>query len=309
MVHDSLGVCVLDGPAVAGEVGSRGYMAPEQAARTWKPHETADVFALGSILCQFLTGHPAYRSAGPTEMSAEVAASRDELRRLGGEWAALAADCLADAPADRPQTAGAVADRIEQIRERERTRVRELERLREEQRERVRRLERRVVRLVLAGVLFVAGFSRVRNAQDADANGTQGAKLHRDLAHDAVRAAAGGWNPRPGARAKGIKEADKEFETADKDLRPSAPRGTRRGVSRTGSSGSSAGRATCARSRTKCGPGGSRSPRGAKSTRTASSSTPPSGWCSKPGRLGSGGSSRANRPVSSGDRRERYRFV
>ena len=42
-------------------MGTPGYMAPEQAGN--EPHQIdarADVFALGSILCEILTGEPAY---------------------------------------------------------------------------------------------------------------------------------------------------------------------------------------------------------------------------------------------------------
>ena len=64
----------------AGSVmGTPSYMAPEQArGEIDRTDERADVFALGSILCEILTGAPAFLGAAGARFSA--------LRRWGTWW-------------------------------------------------------------------------------------------------------------------------------------------------------------------------------------------------------------------------------
>ena len=96
------------------------YMAPEQArGEIDRVDERADVFALGSILCEILTGQPAFtgRTSGEILRKAARGDLADALARLDAcgadaELIALARDCLAAEPEDRPRDAGAVAERI-----------------------------------------------------------------------------------------------------------------------------------------------------------------------------------------------------
>ena len=108
-------------PSHAGSIlGTPSYMAPEQArGETERINERADVFALGSILGEILTGSPAFTGRSSTEIVRKAAHgdTADALARLDGcgaeaELIALARDCLAVEPADRPRDANVVAERI-----------------------------------------------------------------------------------------------------------------------------------------------------------------------------------------------------
>ncbi len=84
-------------------LGTPSYMAPEQArGEVDRLDERCDVFALGSILCELITGEPAFtgRSSGEIQRKASESDLKEALDRLlscgaDAELIALAKDCLA----------------------------------------------------------------------------------------------------------------------------------------------------------------------------------------------------------------------
>ncbi len=129
----------------AGSVMSTpSYMAPEQARGEVEDlDERVDVFALGSMLCELLTGQPAFtgETSGEIQRLAARGDTRNALARLDAcgadsELVELARECLALQADDRPSDAKVVANRIEayQIGVQERLRNAELDRARAEER-------------------------------------------------------------------------------------------------------------------------------------------------------------------------------
>ncbi len=101
-------------------MGTLAYMPPEQAnGETERLDERCDVFGLGAILCEILTGRPPYEAANAGKLLrlARRGDLTDAFVRLEGCRAdayliALAKSCLAADPADRPRDAGAIVDRL-----------------------------------------------------------------------------------------------------------------------------------------------------------------------------------------------------
>jgi serine/threonine-protein kinase len=99
-------------------LGTPAYIPPEQATGAVdRLDRRADVFGLGAILCEILTGQPPYVGRSGEEIRDKAAAGdqAEALARLGAcgadaELLALATACLAPLPADRPRDAQAVAD-------------------------------------------------------------------------------------------------------------------------------------------------------------------------------------------------------
>jgi serine/threonine-protein kinase len=100
-------------------VGTPAFLAPEQArGETQRVDEHVDVFALGGILCQILTGVVPYAAEHPSKLEQAIHARLEPaLARLNachaeGELVKLAKNCLSPEPKHRPSDARAVAAAI-----------------------------------------------------------------------------------------------------------------------------------------------------------------------------------------------------
>ena len=108
------------GHTVPGQViGTPAYMAPEQAeGRTDRIDRRTDVYGLGAILYELLTGHPPHPGTSIEEAIAHVKANpspnpRDADKTIPEGLAALCVRAMAREPADRFATAGELAGAVE----------------------------------------------------------------------------------------------------------------------------------------------------------------------------------------------------
>jgi serine/threonine protein kinase len=169
-------------PTRTGSVlGTPAYMAPEQAGgEVDRLDSRCDVFGLGAVLCEVLTGKPPYVGRDEDQiyrkaMGAILADAHARLNACGAEpeLVALCLRCLAPEPDDRPRDAGAVAVVVAALRAaaEERARRAELDQVRAAEQGKRRRVllaaSGAVVVVLLAGL--GASLWQTRRALQAEA--------------------------------------------------------------------------------------------------------------------------------------------
>ena len=101
-------------------MGTPAYMPPEQAlGEIDRLDERCDLFGLGAILCEILTGQPPYVADDNVELFRMATRGKlddcnDRLDKSGSDedLVAITRNCLSPDPKDRPLHAGILADRI-----------------------------------------------------------------------------------------------------------------------------------------------------------------------------------------------------
>jgi serine/threonine-protein kinase len=101
-------------------LGTPAYMAPEQATANPNTDHRADIYALGVVAYEMLTGSPPFSGRSPQQvLAAHVVEEPEPVERrrpaVPPMLAMLVKDCLAKRPADRPQTAGDVMQLLDAV--------------------------------------------------------------------------------------------------------------------------------------------------------------------------------------------------
>lgn len=207
--------------------GTPAYMPPEQArGETGVIDRRSDVFSLGAILLELLTGRPPYSgSRSDVLRQAREGQTADALRRLDAlvvdaDLAAIARDCLQVAAVARPADAAIVAGRISAFLESldRRARESEVEAARQAAHAVGERRTRRLTLALAAAILLLAfltgGAWLWNHAQALDRTARNSAALNESL--DSAELALGLARSAPPAQPEPWRRVESAIETARK---------------------------------------------------------------------------------------------
>lgn len=105
-----------DDTRTGATIGTPAYMSPEQAAgRVRETDSRTDVYALGAILYELLSGHPPHQGVSPIDtlrrvLDEDILSLRSQRIDVPRDLEAICLKCLAKKPVDRYQTAQQLAD-------------------------------------------------------------------------------------------------------------------------------------------------------------------------------------------------------
>ena len=124
---------LAEASGVTVTTGTPAYMAPEQA-RGAPADPRADIYSLGAVAYELLAGHPPYDVGDPGSLLSRPVDSRPDplaaAHQLPRTLDHVLASALATRPDDRPASAGAFAEALEQVLSG--TKVRDVRRVRRE---------------------------------------------------------------------------------------------------------------------------------------------------------------------------------
>src|SRR5262245_52446220 len=101
-------------------LGTPAYMAPEQASADPTVDHRADIYAVGVLAYELLTGQPPFTGRSPTALlAAHVTELPEPVSRrrpaMSPALAALVMRCLEKRPADRPQSASEIVHALDEV--------------------------------------------------------------------------------------------------------------------------------------------------------------------------------------------------
>jgi Tol biopolymer transport system component/tRNA A-37 threonylcarbamoyl transferase component Bud32 len=116
-VARTAGSAILTGTGVS--IGTPAYMAPEQLAGDANVDERVDIYSLGTLAYELLTGHTPFHDRTPQKLiAAQILDAPPPIAGVRAELNALVVRCLAKEPGARPQSANEVLQLLDGLRHR-----------------------------------------------------------------------------------------------------------------------------------------------------------------------------------------------